>query len=1616
MLSGCRSDRALRATAPLMLLLAFLFPAAVGAQTLPVSICLEVESADYHATTTIQAPGTGNTITHRPALLTWRWCDPSTDPPTAKDIPSNVAGFRFRHKSTRSEGDVALRNASVSGYCASNECTCELRVRGTSAQPVIADTPAPTGNVCSTMLWGNPNYPREGRSWHYWIWAYNSEGTDIARGLVSGVQHTLPVNKAPRFLEESPTRTVAEAAQAGESVGAPVSATDPEGSTLTYSLGGDDGSSFAIDSATGQLTVGQGTTFDHSTKSSYSVQVTANDGHTDTTTNSASIDVTINVTPNQPPTVSASCAPCSVTPGGVARLTASAADADGGTLTYAWSAAAGSFDGSTTESTARWTAPGALGPVTIRVDVSDGQGGSAAAEVTIVVKRPPPPANAAPRFEEGSSTTRRIAENSPPGSTVGAPVTATDLDGEMLTYSLGGADAASFAVGSRSGQITVGAGTTLDYETRTGYSVTVYATDGKQAASILVTIAVIDLLEFDEGGSTTRRVAENSPPGSTVGAPVTATGPDGDTLTYSLGGADAGSFAIDPLSGQITVGDGTLLDYETRTGYSVTVHASAGTETASIRVAIAVIDLLEFDAGSSTTRRVAENSPPGSTVGAPVTATDPDGDPLTYSLGGADAGSFAIDPHSGQITVGDGTVLDYESTSRYRVTVYATDGTEAASIQVTIAVIDVLDFDEGGSTTRRVAENSPPGSTVGAPVTATHPDGDRLFYWLGGADAHHFAIDLHSGQITVGDGTVLDYESTSRYRVTVYTSDGRVATSIPVTIEVIDLLEFDEGGSTTRRVAEHSPFGSRVGAPVTAADPDGDTLFYWLGGADAHHFAIDPHRGQITVGYGTVLDYETRTGYSVTVNASDGTETASILVTIAVIDVLEFDEGDSTTRRVAKYSPPGSRVGAPVTATHPDGDPLTYSLGGADAHRFAIDPQSGQITVGDGTVLDYETRTGYSVTVNASDGTETASILVAIAVFDVLEFDEGSSTTRQVAENSPPGSRVGAPVTATDPDGDPLTYSLGGADAHRFAIDPQSGQVTVGSGATLDYETTSSYRVTVSVTDGVETASIDLLIHVTDIGPPPAPDPPVVSPVSGSASSLAVRWAAPRDADPAITDYDLRYRLSGRTGWTAHPLAGASTTTTIAGLTPQASYDVQVRAINIEGASAWSAPGTGSVYGLANEALLTTILAALGRQMMGSVTAAIGRRFDAQPVSAARVTLGGHASPSTLLGGSAFQVPLGATGAAGTRNGAARSTLWGRGGLGAFRDRPVTGGHFAGNVATGYLGVDFRSGRRLLGAALSHGWSETDYTTAARAGAVRGKLATTLTAVHPYLHWSSEAGSAAWTVLGLGTGTATVSVPGARRPAPSHLTHALVAGGVRQTTPAPYPVEFAIRADGGMARIKAENGEPPLAGVEAGVWRARVGLESAWEGELDDGTWLAVFGESSGRFDGGDGVNGAGLELAGGMRFAGAGVEVEARGRILALHTAEDYREHGVGVTARVTPDARGRGLSLSLGTRHGGATGGAETLWREALPLGGPAAAGGWTLDAQIGYGVAVPGSDGVLTPFGEASVARNSRRWKLGTRFTTPRGLALELAGERSDADGGGEHELSLNLHLAL
>ena len=82
------------------------------------------------------------------------------------------------------------------------------------------------------------------------------------------------------------------------------------------------------------------------------------------------------------------------------------------------------------------------------------------------------------------------------------------------------------------------------------------------------------------------------------------------------------------------------------------------------------------------------------------------------------------------------------------------------------------------------------------------------------------------------------------------------------------------------------------------------------------------------------------------------------------------------------------------------------------------------------------------------------------------------------------GSAIGRPVAASDPDGDTLTYTLGGTDGDSFDIDAMTGQLK--TKAALGAETMSTYSVTVSVTDnknagGGRLLEIDDTITVTTV-------------------------------------------------------------------------------------------------------------------------------------------------------------------------------------------------------------------------------------------------------------------------------------------------------------------------------------------------------------------------------------------------------------------------------------------------------------------------------------------------------------------------------------------------------
>ena len=895
-------------------------------------------------------------------------------------------------------------------------------------------------------------------------------------------------NRPPEFDSATATREVPENTEAGGNIGAPVTAADPDtGDTPAYTLSGTDATFFDIDASTGQLQTQAA--LDYETKSGYTVTVTASDGAL-----TATVDVTVTVTNvDEAGTVTLS----TNQPPARAEITAALTDPDEGVTGAVWQWERSS-DGNTD-----WAGIGTSSPSYTPVDgdvgyhlratasYTDGHGPGKTAQAasTQAVQAG---ANRPPEFDSATAT-REVPENTEAGENIGAPVTAADPDtGDTPAYTLEGADLDSFDIDSASGQIQTKSGVTYDHETKSSYSVTVKADDNNGGtATIDVTITVADVdepPEFDSA-TATREVPENTEAGENIGAPVTAADPDtGDTLTYTLEGADLDSFGIDSASGQIQTKSGVNYDHEVKSSYSVTVKAddnNGGTATIDVTITVADVNEPPEFSVETASRTIAENTTTGVAIGAPVTAADPDtGDTPAYTLGGTDATFFDIDASTGQLQTQ--AALDYETKSGYTVTVTASDGTLTATVDVTVTVTNI---DEAG--TVALSTNQP---SARAEITAALTDPDEgvtgaVWQWERSSDGNTdwAGIGTSSPSYTPVDGDV-GYH----LRATASYTDGhgpgktaQAASTQAVQAGANRPPEFDSA-TATREVPENTEAGGNIGAPVTAADPDtGDTPAYTLSGTDATFFDIDASTGQLQTQ--AALDYETKSGYTVTVTASDGALTATVDVTVTVTNV---DEAGTVT--LSTNQPP-ARAEITAALTDPD-EGVTGAVwqwersSDGNTDWAGIGTSSPSYTPVDGD-LGYHLRATASYTDGHGPG-KTAQAASTQAVQAGAnrppEFDSATAT-REVPENTEAGENIGAPVTAADPDtGDTPAYTLEGADLDSFDIDSASGQIQTKSGVTYDHEIKSSYSVTVKADDNNGgTATIDVTITVADVDEPP---------------------------------------------------------------------------------------------------------------------------------------------------------------------------------------------------------------------------------------------------------------------------------------------------------------------------------------------------------------------------------------------------------------------------------------------------------------------------------------------------------------------------------------------------
>ena len=321
---------------------------------------------------------------------------------------------------------------------------------------------------------------------------------------------------------------------------------------------------------------------------------------------------------------------------------------------------------------------------------------------------------------------------------------------------------------------------------------------------------------------------------------------------------------------------------------------------------------------------VDENAVAGTVVGT-VAASDVDaGQDRSYALSGTGAGDFSIDGN-GEITVA--TPADFETTDTYTLTVTVTDdgtGPLSDTATITINVNDLNDAPVVADQTFSVPENSANGTVVDTIASIDVDAGDtRTTVVTGGTGAGIFAVNPVSGQITVTNGSVLDFEGTASHTLNVEVTDaGGLNDTAVITINLTDVNEaptaVDLTGATTSLDENSSTATTTKLADIDVTDDAMGTETLTLSGADAGSFEIVNGTGgpELHLSAGVTLDFETQDSYIVTVEVDDttvgSTPDVTTNFTLSVNDVNEAPTAVSLANTVSL--PEGTDTSSAISA------------------------------------------------------------------------------------------------------------------------------------------------------------------------------------------------------------------------------------------------------------------------------------------------------------------------------------------------------------------------------------------------------------------------------------------------------------------------------------------------------------------------------------------------------------------------------------------------------------------------------------------------------------------------------------------------------------------------------
>ncbi|KAG2933989.1 hypothetical protein PC115_g5297 [Phytophthora cactorum] len=694
-----------------------------------------------------------------------------------------------------------------------------------------------------------------------------------------------------------------------------------------------------------------------------------------------------------------------------------------------------------------------------------------------------------------------------------------------------------FFVDKDNGEITANVDL-LDYEMQNDYELLISVTDRLSAAAFsTIKVSIVDANEPPVVNERVCYVAENTPAGSPICA-ISASDPDSSELAtgklvYYLAQTtyEDTTFQIDPISGMLLVANSTLLNFEERQKLVVTVCARDGGNPSLSGCGYSTVYVTDSnDAPTIISPQVCEmdeylydftDEQLERLVGMVVcnlTVLDEDYSGSinaswknhVWQIVEADSGCPFILSSHGQIVVSNPRFVNYEQQKSWPLLVQAKDlgGLSSTPQQIEIIIHDINEKPQIDATTFFIDENSRAGTLATGSIMVFDPDvrsdgqPDTVIVSLVGQID---TFNVVNNKILLEYG-ILDYETKSSYAISVVATDESGAKNNVQNINIVinNVNEVPVIEPMQVSILENQPATTKFLPAVKANDPDGDSVSFSLvsetpsgGGTRAPTaFGIDALTG-ILFQQVDQLDYEKAYEYALVVKARDSAglfSTAVIAVTIT--DVNEAPSIRAQIISIREDASVGASVGQAFAIISSDPDMknglevLTFTLTKASQSPFSIDSKSGQVITS--ARLDFETKSLYNLRVRVVDlnGLSDEADFV-VTIIDVNEPPVIGPFTISVPENTLPGSVLGDPIVAIDPDaGSSLEYDLSGTSDIVTAcirVNSTTGQLALKTDCSLDYEssTGNTLSVVVRASDGEFTVSTKGTVYITDVNEAP---------------------------------------------------------------------------------------------------------------------------------------------------------------------------------------------------------------------------------------------------------------------------------------------------------------------------------------------------------------------------------------------------------------------------------------------------------------------------------------------------------------------------------------------------